>query len=93
MIRASDIIGARVLTESGDRLGRVHDLRAHGVGGEWRLMGLVVGAGGLAARLGGGAGADEPIRAGRVIPWEAIARLEDGSITVRDEVAALPDTG
>ena len=89
MIRASDLIGSVVHTESGERLGRVHDLRAHADGESWLLMGIVVGPRGLLARFSG-AEDEAPIRAGRVIPWEAITRLEDGSITVRDEVAAAP---
>jgi sporulation protein YlmC with PRC-barrel domain len=89
VIRASDLLGCTVQTESGDALGRVHDLRAHAADGEWRLMGLVVGPGGVRARLGAGADGDS-VRTGRVIPWEAIASLEDGSITVRDEPPAAP---
>ena len=89
MIRASDLIGSVVRTESGDRVGRVHDLRAHGNGDGWLLIGLVVGPRGLVARFGGG---DDgaPVRAGRVIPWEAVTSLDDGSVTVRDEVGQAP---
>ena len=44
MMRASDLIGAVVRTEGGERLGRVHDLRAHpSSDGGWLLMGLVTG--------------------------------------------------
>ena len=89
MIRASDLTGCVVRTESGEKLGRVHDLRAHAdSGGGWALMGLVVGSGGLRARFG--PGDDDPIRAGNVIPWEAVARLEDGVVVVRDVVAQAP---
>ena len=92
MIRASDLIGAVVRTEGGEKLGRVHDLRAHGDGDGWLLMGLVVGPRGLAARFAGGLDG-APIRAGRVVPWEAITQVEDGSITVLDVVAAAPTGG
>jgi hypothetical protein len=68
----------------------VHDLRAHASGGEWLLVGIVVGRGGMVARLVSGAPGDEPVLDGRVVPWEAVTRLADGSITVRDEVAAAP---
>jgi sporulation protein YlmC with PRC-barrel domain len=91
MIRASELFGCKVLTESGEKLGRVHDLRAHSAGdGGWLLMGLVVGTGGLLARFGGSE--EEPVRAGNVIPWEAVTRLDDGEgvIIVRDAVAAAP---
>jgi sporulation protein YlmC with PRC-barrel domain len=89
VIRASELIGSVVCSESGERLGRVHDLRAHREDGQWLLVGLVIGPRGLFARFTGGE-EDAPIRAGRVIPWEAITRLEDGLVTVRDEVAAAP---
>jgi sporulation protein YlmC with PRC-barrel domain len=89
VIRASDLIGCVVRTEGGERLGRVHDLRAHEVSdGEWALMGLVVGGAGLRARFG--AGGDEAVRRGNVVPWEAISRLEEGLVVVRDVVADVP---
>ena len=92
MIRASDLIGAVVRTESGERLGRVHDLRGHASpDGGWVLMGLVTGRRGLLARFEG-AETDEAVRAGNVVPWEAITRLEDGLVVVRDEMAAAPTT-
>jgi sporulation protein YlmC with PRC-barrel domain len=92
MIRATDLMGCEVRTESGEKLGRVHDLRAHSAGddGGWLLMGIVVGRGGLRERFEGGA--DEPVRSGgNVVPWEAITRLSDGVVTVRDVVASAPD--
>jgi sporulation protein YlmC with PRC-barrel domain len=90
MIRASQLIGAVVRTESGERLGRVHDLRAHASSdGGWLLMGLVTGPRGLVARFEGAKG-DEAVRAGKVVPWEAIVRLDEGLVVVRDEVAAAP---
>jgi sporulation protein YlmC with PRC-barrel domain len=88
MIRASDLIGAVVRTEGGEKLGRVHDLRAHSSGDGWLLMGLVTGPKGLLARFQGGG--EEAIRAGNVIPWEAVTRLEDGLVVVRDELARVP---
>jgi sporulation protein YlmC with PRC-barrel domain len=90
MIRASDLIGCDVRTESGEKLGRVHDLRAHESGGEWLLMGIVVGRGGMVARLVTGATGDDPVLEGRVLPWEAVTRLEEGEITVSDAMAAAP---
>ena len=89
MIRATDLIGCVVRTEGGEKLGRVHDLRAHAAGdGDWILMGLVVGPAGLLARLG--AGGDEAVRRGNVIPWEAITSLDDGLVVVRDVLAHAP---
>ncbi|HWG08798.1 MAG TPA: PRC-barrel domain-containing protein [Solirubrobacteraceae bacterium] len=82
MIRASELIGAELRTESGDRLGRVHDLRAERAGEGWRLSGLVIGRRGVAARLLGTAA--EPVISGEVVAWDAVTRLEDGCVTVRD---------
>ena len=89
MIRASELIGAVARSESGERLGRVHDLRAHAApDGGWILMGLVTGPKGVLARFQGGG--EEAIREGNVIPWEAIVRLEEGVVIVRDVVAQAP---
>jgi sporulation protein YlmC with PRC-barrel domain len=86
VIRASDLIGCVVQTESGERLGRVHDLRAHRGEDGWLLVGVVIGRGGLRERFG--AGGDEPLGSGDVVAWEAITRLEEGRITVLDLIAA-----
>jgi sporulation protein YlmC with PRC-barrel domain len=85
MIHASDLIGSIVCTESGTKLGRVHDLRVHFKGGAWLLMGVVVGSGGMKARFTGGD--EDSLSAGDVVAWEAIARVDDGLVTVRDEIA------
>ena len=82
MIRASDLIGCAVQTESGERVGRVHDLCGRAIEGGWQLDGLLVGRGGMFARMTGlGQAALVP---GGVIPWGAITALEDGTIKVRD---------
>jgi sporulation protein YlmC with PRC-barrel domain len=82
VICASDLIGCRVETDSGERLGRVHDLRARTIDGGWELMGLVVGRRGIVARLIGDSGPD-PLVLGDVIPWGAVAQLQDGLVIVR----------
>ncbi|HEX5852299.1 MAG TPA: PRC-barrel domain-containing protein [Solirubrobacteraceae bacterium] len=85
MIRASDLIGCVLRTEAGERLGRVHDLRAEATGEGWKLVGLVVGRGGMAARL---IGSDpEPLVRGDTIPWQAVTGLKDGLVIVRDGTA------
>jgi sporulation protein YlmC with PRC-barrel domain len=89
VIRASDLIGCVARTQSGKRLGRVHDLRAHAVNDRWQLVGLVVGRGGMVARLVGDAGPDPLVR-GDVIPWRAVTALGDGLVTVSDETAHTP---
>jgi hypothetical protein len=89
VIRASDLIGCTLRTESGERLGRVHDLRAEAVDDGWRLVGLVVGRRGMLARLIGDTGPDPLVR-GDVIAWGAVTALGDGFVEVRDEPARLP---
>jgi sporulation protein YlmC with PRC-barrel domain len=82
VIRASDLIGCVVLTESGQRLGSVHDLRASATGDGWQLDGLLIGRYGMIARLTGSG--PDPIVHGNVIPWEAITALDEGLVRVRD---------
>jgi sporulation protein YlmC with PRC-barrel domain len=81
MIRASDLLGCELRSESGERLGHVHDLRVERTGDHWRLTGLVLGRRGIAARLIG-TGPD-PTIVGDVIAWDAVSRVEIGSIVVR----------
>jgi sporulation protein YlmC with PRC-barrel domain len=86
MIRASDLIGCVVRTESGERIGRVHDLRAGAIDGGWQLDGLIVGRGGMLARMTGSG--PDPLVRGDVIPWNAITALGDGVIEIRDALDA-----
>jgi sporulation protein YlmC with PRC-barrel domain len=82
MIRASDLIGCELRTETGVRLGRVHDLRAEEDGDGWALSGLVTGRAGMLARL---AGSDQaPLMHGDFVPWQSIVSLSDGLVIVRD---------
>jgi sporulation protein YlmC with PRC-barrel domain len=83
MIRASDLLGCSVRTESGARLGRVHDLRVERTGQDWRLAGLMIGRRGMFARLTGGQGATT--HAGDIVPWESITSLQEGIVTVRHD--------
>jgi sporulation protein YlmC with PRC-barrel domain len=85
VIRASDLIGCVVRTESGERIGRVHDLRARAIDGGWQLDGLIVGGGGMLARMTGSG--PDPLVRGDVIPWEAITALDNGLVRIRDSVA------
>ena len=84
MIRASDLLGCVVYTESGKKVGRVHDLRAKTTETDCLLIGLVVGRSGMLARFAGGGPDGEPTRGGDIVPWHAITHLEDGLITIRD---------
>jgi sporulation protein YlmC with PRC-barrel domain len=91
MIRASDLIGCELRTESGERLGRVHDLRAEREDGEWRLSGLILGRRGLSTRLIG-TGPD-PLISGEVVDWEDVRRLQDGLVVVTDGTPAARRRG
>jgi sporulation protein YlmC with PRC-barrel domain len=81
VIRASDLIGCVVRTESGERVGRVHDLRARAIDGGWQLDGLIVGRGGMLARMTGSG--PDPLVRGDVIPWNAITALGSGVVRIR----------
>ena len=82
MIRASNLIGCEIRTESGERLGRVHDLRAEETSDGWVLVGLVSGRRGMLTRF---TGSDpHPLIRGDFIAWQAINSLRDGLVIVRD---------
>jgi sporulation protein YlmC with PRC-barrel domain len=84
MIRASDLLGCVVHTESGKKLGRVHDLRATTTGRDCVLTGLVIARGGMLARFTGRGGGIGSAQGRDVVPWRAITQLKEGRITVRD---------
>jgi sporulation protein YlmC with PRC-barrel domain len=84
-VRLSQLLGVRVVTESGEGLGHVHDVRAELGASTLRVTGLVVGGLGVAERLGLGA----PRAAGRirgkdVVPWAAVIRADRRLVVVRD---------
>jgi sporulation protein YlmC with PRC-barrel domain len=85
VIRASDLIGCVVRTESGERIGRVHDLRARAIVGGWQLDGLIVGRGGMLTRMIGSG--PDPLVRGEVIPWNTITAVDNGLVTIRDSSA------
>jgi len=74
-----------VRTESGEHLGRVHDLRAELTGGAPKVTGVCVGPLGLLERFGIGA----PTSAARihthdVIAWADVVRADRRGVIVRD---------
>jgi sporulation protein YlmC with PRC-barrel domain len=76
----SSLLQRKVLTESGDSLGRCYDLRGELTASTLRVTGLCVGRGAWLERLG--------IRAHdahQTIPWTAILRIEGKQIIVRDD--------
>ena len=84
-MRVSDLLNVEVRSESGERLGRVHDLRAELTPRTLKVKGLVVGKFGLLERLGVGAPqSGARIRTRDVVPWSAVIRADRRGIIVRD---------
>ena len=84
-MRVSALLGLRVTTESGDRLGRVHDVRAELTPRTLKVTGLCIGGLGLLERLGVGApGSGSRLRGDDVVPWSAVIRADARGVVVRD---------
>ena len=84
-MRASELQNLEVRTESGQRLGRAHDLRAELTTRSLKVTGICVGTRGLLERLG----IRSPESSGRahahdVVPWSAVLRADRRGIVVRD---------
>lgn len=95
-IRASDLLGTRVVDRDGRSLGRVRDLRLRVDGDGHRIEGLVMGRGVIAERLGYAYGEvagpwllavvmRRAARRTRYLDWDAIDELAGGRVTVRDD--------
>ncbi len=84
-MRLSELLSLDVRTESGDRLGRVHDLRAELSSRSLVVTGLVVGGLGVLERLGVGAPeSGARLRTRDVVPWSSVVRADRRGIVVRD---------
>ena len=84
-MRVSALLGLRVATESGDQLGRVHDVRGELTPRRLKPTGLVVGRLGFLERLGFGApGSASRLRGHDVVPWSAVVRADARGVVVRD---------
>ncbi|HEV2713499.1 MAG TPA: hypothetical protein VGU26_10430 [Gaiellaceae bacterium] len=84
-MRISDLLGVGVRTESGDKLGRVHDLRGELTSRSLKVTGLVVGGFGLLERLGLGAPRSRArVTTQDVVPWSAVIRADRSGVVVRD---------
>ena len=87
-MRLGELLGREIVTESGERLGRVRDVQGELDEGRLRLTGLVAGAPGILERLGVGArgkgGARRAKRHGHAaIAWERVVRV-GRDVVVRD---------
>jgi sporulation protein YlmC with PRC-barrel domain len=85
LMRFSDLLNVEVRTESGERLGRLHDLRAELTSRSLEVNGLCVGNLGLLERLGvtppeSGGG----LHVHDVVPWSAVVQADRRGIVVRD---------
>lgn len=75
----SELMGRKVVDQSGRPLGRVYEAKAH-----WERDGtvvideLILGRGGLRRRLRGPGGPEE-----QAFPWEAVVELTDDAVVVR----------
>ena len=84
-MRLSDVLGLSVHTESGERLGRVHDVRAELTSRSLRVNGLVVGGFGVLERLGLGAPSSAlRIRSDDVLEWSRVVRVDRRGVVVKD---------
>ena len=75
------------MTESGETLGRCHDVRGELGASNLRVTGLVLGRKGHLEHFGIGAQASASsaqVRDSDVIPWKDIVRFEADRIVVRD---------
>jgi len=80
-----ELLGLRVQTESGERLGRVHDVRGELTSRTLWITGLVVGGAGLLERLGlGDPHSGARLRTKDYVPWDAVVRADRRGVVVRD---------
>lgn len=87
-MRLSDLLGLTVRTESGTRVGRVHDVRGRLGERSLAITGLVVGRLGVLERLGLGAPrAGGRLRSHDIVEWDAIVRVDRRGVVVRDDAA------
>ena len=87
-MRLGELLGREVVTESGERLGRVRDVQGELDEGRLRMTALVAGAPGILERFGIGArgkgGARRAKRHGHAaIAWERVVRV-GRDVVVRD---------
>jgi sporulation protein YlmC with PRC-barrel domain len=87
-MKLGELLGKKVVTESGERLGRVYDVQGELEEGRLRVTGVVAGAPGILERFGIGArgkgGARRALRHGHAgIPWERVVRV-GREVVVRD---------
>jgi sporulation protein YlmC with PRC-barrel domain len=84
-MRLSDLLSLEVRTESGEKLGRVHDVRGELTTRSLKITGLVVGKIGLLERLGFGAPeSTDRVRPRDAVRWSAVVRADRRGVVVKD---------
>lgn len=75
----SQLMGRKVVDQSGRALGRVYEAKAHWEGDRTVVLdALIFGRGGMRRRLRGPGGGQE-----QSIPWDAVVELTDERVVVR----------
>jgi sporulation protein YlmC with PRC-barrel domain len=90
MRRFTSLVGRRIATESGEDLGRCHDLRGELTASSLRVTALVVGTHGWLEHFGIGAQASaspQRVRDKDTVPWQSVVRIDGDQIVVRDDWA------
>jgi sporulation protein YlmC with PRC-barrel domain len=87
-MRLSELLDRKVVSESGQQLGHVHDVRGELVGGRLMVTGLCAGKLGILQRYGigthGSGGPEQSkVHGHPVIPWERVVRV-GSEVIVRD---------
>ena len=87
-MRLSVLLNREVVSESGQQLGHVHDIRGERVGGRLQVTGLIAGKLGILERYGvgtRGSGGPEQARVHGhpLIPWERVVHI-GSQIVIRD---------
>jgi sporulation protein YlmC with PRC-barrel domain len=92
-MRLSQLLHRKVVTESGRRLGHVHDVRAERHGDRLVVTAVLVGSRAYLEHFGLGLGAGRQgtkLRtSARTIPWESVVRFAAGTLVVRDGTELL----
>lgn len=87
-MRLSDLLHRTVATESGRKLGHVHDVRAERRGDRLVVTGVIVGRHALLEHFGIGLspGSGNPKRRTKanVVPWSAVVRFAPDTVIVKD---------
>jgi sporulation protein YlmC with PRC-barrel domain len=95
-MRLSGLLHREVVTESGRRLGHVHDVRAEQHGDRLVITAVLVGRRALLEHFGLGIAAGKHGRkrrtAAAAVSWDAVVRLTSGTVVVRDGTEARPGT-